>query len=317
MSAEAFILCFRRFVARCSLPQKLISDNGKNFVATSRFLVSLQECPEVQEYLHNNQIVWQFNSPRAPWQGGMFERLISIVKGSLHKVFHRRSVTRDELQTTLVEIEAVVNNRPLVYLDDDIRACEALTPAHLLYGRKLKLYPSIDTHDFYFDQLNNTHVLLDYHNKVNQSINKFSRIWEHEYLQALREKHYTQANAIPSKIPKVNEIVIVAQGTKDEWSLGKIEKLIHGHDGAIREVLVKTKGTSSRKTIDKLIPMELQAPVEGLEAEFGLLDVADTAAEGENDELVNLPKDQGGRPRRMAADKAERDRRELIAQGLV
>ena len=161
LSAEAFILCLRRFVAQCSLPQKLISDNGKNFVATNKFLVNLQECPEVQEYLHNHKITWQFNSPHAPWQGGLFERLISIVKGSLHKVFHKRSVTRDELQTTLVEIEAVVNNHPLLYLGDDSRACEALTPSHLLYGRKLKLYPTFDTHDFYYYHLNNTDVLLE------------------------------------------------------------------------------------------------------------------------------------------------------------
>ena len=121
------------------------------------------------------------------------------MKESLHKVFHKRSVTREELLTTLVEIEAVVNNRPLLYLGDDSRACEALTPSHLLYGRKLKLYPTFDTHDFYYDRLNNTDVLLEYNNKVNQSINKFSRIWERDYLQALREKHYTQSSSMPTR----------------------------------------------------------------------------------------------------------------------
>ena len=39
LSAEAFVLCLRRFVAKCSLPSKLLSDNGTNFVAVSKFLV--------------------------------------------------------------------------------------------------------------------------------------------------------------------------------------------------------------------------------------------------------------------------------------
>ena len=326
LSAEAFILCLRRFVARCSLLQKLISDNGKNFVATNKFLVSLQECPEVQEYLHNHKITWQFNSPRAPWQGGLFERLISIVKGSLHKVFHKRSVTREELLTTLVEIEAVVNNRPLLYLGDDSRACEALTPSHLLYGRKLKLYPTFDTHDFYYDRLNNTDVLLEYNNKVNQSINKFSRIWERDYLQALCEKHYTQSSSMPTRIPQAGEIVIVAQGPKNEWSLGKIEELVPGLDGAIREVKVKIKGSICCKTIDKLIPMELQAPVKGLESTFDSdiqgdpgnnTEVSESMAEREADPIADFPEEREIRPRRLAAVKAESERQELIKQGLL
>ena len=39
------------------------------------------------------------------------------------------------------EVEAVVNTQPLTYLDDDI-SNEVLTPAHLLYGRKI-LFVSI------------------------------------------------------------------------------------------------------------------------------------------------------------------------------
>ena len=164
--------------------------------------MSLQECPEVQEYLHNHKIMWQFNSPRAPWQGGLLERLISIVKGSLQKVFHKRSVTREELLTTLVEIEAVVNNRPLLYLRDDSRACEALTPSHLLYGRKLKLCPTFDTHDFYYDHLNNIDVLLEYNNKVKIRVSTSF----HAYGNVTTCKRYMK-NTILSLVPCLQEFL--------------------------------------------------------------------------------------------------------------
>ena len=67
LSAEAFVLCLRRFVAKCSLPSKLLSDNGTNFVAVSKFLVELQKEEIVQDYLTTYQIKWQFISPRAPF----------------------------------------------------------------------------------------------------------------------------------------------------------------------------------------------------------------------------------------------------------
>ena len=185
LSAEAFLLCLRRFVARCSLPDKLISDNGTNFQATSKFLVSFQKNDAVQRYLDDQKIQWYFISPRAPWQGGMYERMIGTVKSSLHKALHHKTVSVSELVTVLSEVEAVVNNRPLVYLDDDIKSSEALTPAHLLYGRRIFLFPSFESHDYEFDQIHNTEILHGYNNKITSIINCFERIWSIDYLQSL------------------------------------------------------------------------------------------------------------------------------------
>ena len=103
LSAEAFLLCFHGFVARFSLPDKLVSDNGINFVATKKFLASFQEDNFVKEYLHNHCISWYFISPRAPWQGGVHERMIGAVKDSLYKALHNRQVSEAELRTILTE----------------------------------------------------------------------------------------------------------------------------------------------------------------------------------------------------------------------
>ena len=139
LSAEAFVLCLRRFVAKCSLPSKLLSDNGTNFVAVSKFLVELQDEAVVQDYLTTHKIKWQFISPRAPWQGGVYERMIGLTKNYLSKALHHRQVTPDELVTILAEVEAILNNRPLTYINDDYWEGEILTPAHLLYGRGIIL----------------------------------------------------------------------------------------------------------------------------------------------------------------------------------
>ena len=41
----------------------------------------------------------------------------------------------------VVEIKAVLNNRPLTYTSSDIDDPQPLTPAHLLYGRKIVRLP--------------------------------------------------------------------------------------------------------------------------------------------------------------------------------
>ena len=47
----------------------------------------------------------------------------------------------DELQTVIIEIENVLNSRPLTYLYPD-EMDEALTPSHLICGRRLLTLPS-------------------------------------------------------------------------------------------------------------------------------------------------------------------------------
>ena len=44
-------------------------------------------------------------------------------------------LTYEELSTILIEIESIMNSRPLTYLSED--GIEAITPFHLLHGRNI------------------------------------------------------------------------------------------------------------------------------------------------------------------------------------
>ncbi|KRX29452.1 hypothetical protein T06_15011, partial [Trichinella sp. T6] len=51
----------------------------------------------------------------------------------------------------LCEIEARINDRPLVFMGDDIDGEAALTPAHFLIGRELSRLPSVSTGVYWRD----------------------------------------------------------------------------------------------------------------------------------------------------------------------
>ena len=67
--------------------------------------------PGVEQSL--SRIQWIFNIERAPWWGGIFERMVRSVKRCLRKTIGRGRLTLDELQTATAEVEMIVNSRPL------------------------------------------------------------------------------------------------------------------------------------------------------------------------------------------------------------
>jgi len=80
LSAEAFLLAFRRFTGRRGLPATLLSDNAKTFKSASKEVVKIARAQEVLQYLANNGVTWKFIADKAPWWGGFWERLVQTVK---------------------------------------------------------------------------------------------------------------------------------------------------------------------------------------------------------------------------------------------
>ena len=113
------MFCLRRFTGHRGLPKLIVSDHTKTFQASEKTLVSLFELEDVQEHLSSKGIRWQFNLAKAPWWGGFFERLVKQVKSCLKKTLGRSKLSFDELTTILVQVEAVLNLRPLMYLYSD------------------------------------------------------------------------------------------------------------------------------------------------------------------------------------------------------
>ena len=77
---------------------------------------------------------------KAPWWGGIFERLIKLVKKCLRKIIGQAKFSYDELNTALVEVKAILNSHPLTYVSFDDSE-EPLTPSHLLVGCRLLSLP--------------------------------------------------------------------------------------------------------------------------------------------------------------------------------
>ena len=231
MSAPTFIRSFKRFSSRRGLPILMISDNGKAFEAAAKVIQDVVSSPEVQRYFEGVGITWRFNVPKAPWWGGLFERLVRSTKRCLRKALSRAKLSHDELLTALLEIEMVLNSRPLTYMSaDDLD--EPLTPSHLLIGRRLLSYPDHLTVHNGEDSHEDDSQLSNRFRHLNQLLDGFWKSWRKEYLLELREahRHYKSSGE-----PQLTEGDIVVVHSDDQprtfWKLGMIEKVLHGADG--------------------------------------------------------------------------------------
>lgn len=106
LSTETFIRCLKRFAARRGLPHQFLSDNGKTFKAAAKVIQAVLSDKEVQDHLSGLGVKWLFNIEKAPWWGGVFERLIKSSKRCLR--IGQARFSYDELQTAVVE--AIINS---------------------------------------------------------------------------------------------------------------------------------------------------------------------------------------------------------------
>ena len=64
--------------------------------------------------------------------------MVKVVKTSLHKVIGKSKSSYEELEILLIQIESIVNFRPLTFITTE-EVCEPFTPSHLVYGKRLVL----------------------------------------------------------------------------------------------------------------------------------------------------------------------------------
>ena len=310
LTAETFLNVFRRFVARRSCPQLMISDNGKYFKLSASLLQQIIEDARVKKELEERGCTWKFIPPRSPWQGGFYERLIGVTKSCLKKTLFRKKVSIEDLYTLVAEVENRVNNRPLTYVSDDINELEALTPSHLIYGRRLKSLPSVtrpvEDDPGFLEHQN----LNERYQKLSHIINKWQDTWKKDYLVSIREKFYGVAPSRKlNRTLKDGDVVVVqGLGPRAEWPLGRVEETYPDEKGAVRLVKLRMKTGTALRTVDKLFPLECEVDQETASADND---------DSEDDDSEDFPEqsEEGGRPSRRAAVRFRNRLRNMINSG--
>ena len=249
-TTEEFIKAFKRFIARRGRPQKVYSDNGKSFVAASKWLGGIMKDEKIQDYLAHQHITWQFNLSRAPWWGGQFERMVGLVKRAMYKSIGGANLAWSELEEVMLDVEITLNNRPLTYLEDDVQL-PTLTPHAMMFGQPNQL-PEEDPDAIESKDLRKRARYLRRCKDV-----MWTR-WTEEYIRSLRERHNLNHQK-GSPLINTGDVVLIQgdERNRGKWNLGIVAKLIKGRDGVIRAARLRAGKSFLERAIQQLCPMEL------------------------------------------------------------
>ncbi|GFY36054.1 integrase catalytic domain-containing protein [Trichonephila clavipes] len=123
-----------------------MSDNATNFKGAAaelnRFIKLICNKNEtLANYFASKAIQWKFIPPRSPNFGGLWEAGVKSFKHHLYRTLVNSKITFEEFETVIIQIEGILNSRPLVPLSDNINEYEVLTPGHFIIGRPISAIP--------------------------------------------------------------------------------------------------------------------------------------------------------------------------------
>ena len=235
-STQEFLMAFRRFINSKGFPQVVHSDNALCFKRAAKEIQSTLEVTnkKILDLSEKYHFQWNWSPPESPHSGGIWERVVSLVKGPLYKVMKGALLTYTELLTLCKEIEGQLNDRPLYEVSSD--TLEVLTPSMLTLGRRLR--PWVDKYE-------QTSLPIDldlkerwrYRNLVAQQCWK---AWKEHYLRSLQQrgKWFTKSPQI-----KPQDLVLVEQDNskRHSWPVARVHQIVRGRDGLVRTVVL-TRG---------------------------------------------------------------------------
>lgn len=249
LTTEGFILALKRFISRRGKPTRIFSDHGRNFVGAAREFTDFlkNNTRSIVDYASYNQIEFKFIPPYAPHFGGLWEAGVKSCKHHLTRVIGNVNLTYEEFNTVLVQIEAVLNSRPITPLSSDSHDLNPLTPAHFLIGRPLTSPPEREA------TAAPAHTLSRYQ-RIEQLRQAFWRRWATEYISELqrRSKWHTNKDDID-----VGTLVLIKDDNLPplRWKLGRIITLFPGKDGVSRVAVIRTATGIVHRAHSKICPL--------------------------------------------------------------
>lgn len=253
MTTEAFVAALKRFISRRGICRNIHSDNGTNFVGANNELKDIREAirdERVQKFLTAKEITWHFTPALSPHFGGLWEAAVKSFKHHLKRVVGPELFTYEQFNTFVIEIEAILNSRPLTPLSSDPNDPAALTPGHFLIGNALTSLAEIDFSNTPANRLSTWQHIQ----KVKQH---FWTRWHKEYINHLnvRRKWTRGSHQITE-----GTIVVLKEDHLPPlaWHLGRVEKTHPGADGIVRAVTVRTPNGVYKRNVKHLAPLPIE-----------------------------------------------------------
>lgn len=246
LTKEAFLAAMNRFIARRGKPRNIFSDNGTTFVGAFNELANLLS-QDLNLSVIDPGINFSFIPAYTPHFGGLWESAVKSTKHHLRRVLGLTNLTFEEMATCLIQVEAILNSRPLTPLSNDPSDLTPLTPAHFLIGRSLVMLPH--------PQIESTNITnLQRFRRVEYLKQHFWHRFSQEYILWLQER--TKWHRSSGELKEGTLVVIKDKSLPPLlWLLGRITRVLPGRDGVARVADIHTRRGVIRRAFNTICPL--------------------------------------------------------------
>jgi len=256
LDTDSFIQALRRFISRRGNVRTLRCDNGTNFVGAEKELrraLNEMDDERISSFLQlhgGDWIGWQRNPPASSHFGGVWERQIRTARSILSSLLrtHGKSLNDENFRTLLVEVEGIINSRPLTTETlSDVDSQIPLAPVNLL-TMKSNVFTSppgtFDEADIYSRRR---------WRRIQHVANEFWSRWRKEYLQSLQQRTKWQGK---QRCFRVGDVVVLKETSeyRCDWKLARVEEAFSDERGSVRSVRLRlSNGQELTRPIHKLV----------------------------------------------------------------
>jgi hypothetical protein len=266
MDTDSFIQALRRFIGRRGPVRSIRSDNGTNFVGAENELQKAME--ELDQLTISNfllslgadwVITWRRNPPAASHFDGVWERQIRSARGILSSLMrtHGHCLNDESFRTLLVEVEAIINSRPLTTdTINDVNRLIPISPTNLLIAKSNVVLPPpgiFQKPDLYCRRR---------WRRVQHLCNEFWSRWRKEYLQTLQVR---QKWSNVTRNITCGDVCFVKDDCihRAEWKMALVIRVNKDDQGSVRSVELRTQRTTLVRPISKVaLLLEADSPTE-------------------------------------------------------
>ena len=256
MTLSSVIFALVKMQSQFPSLRKIFSDNGSNFKGADRELreamASWNE-QEAQDRAAEYGLEWVFGPAYCGSYGGVWERLIQIVKNSFKACIGNKVLTVDSFDALCMGVAGVVNRRPLTRATNATDDFMVLSPAHFIYpytfvhSSNAVLPPLPDRGDHLRATWTALRSILD----------EFWRLWREEYLETLQKREKWTSSTPPLAI---GDVVLVKEDItpRERWKLGRIIEVLGSDDGHPKRFRLRDAAENTfDRHITSLIRLEL------------------------------------------------------------
>lgn len=254
LETDTFINALRCLIARRGPIRLLRCDNGSNFVGANneiRKAIENMDDKKIRDFLlkHGCDFTFKHNTPLSSHHGGVWERLIRVIRQNLDTLLYKEPtvLTEDSLRTLLIEVEGIINSRPLaVDCLSDPESPVPLTPLNLLTQKSKVVLPPFG--DFDGDDAKYSKKQWS---RVQHFANKYWARFRKEYLMTLQNRNKWSR---PEPNFQVGDIVLLKEDAlcRNDWPVSKIIEVFPGTDGLVRSVRLRLPRSDLRSNIKTL-----------------------------------------------------------------